>query len=106
MSAKMRAKFQALTLKGMERSEASRESIELKLDTTPEGVVAFVKYIIELVGLNKLDLGRASVINGCLQTILRTNESGIDAVKELEENAHYLAKALTTARRIDTESNP
>jgi hypothetical protein len=100
----MKEKFQALALKSMERAEASRESIELKLDATPEGIVAFVKYIVELVGFNKLDLGRASVINGCLQTILRTNESGLDAVKELEESTSHLAKTIRATTAVNRES--
>jgi hypothetical protein len=101
----MKEKFQTLALKSMLRAEASRESIELNLDTTPEGIIAFVKYLIELVGYNKLDLGRASVINGCLQTILRTNESGIEAVKELEESTSHLAKTIRTTATVNRKSS-
>lgn len=78
----------------MQRAEASRDSLELTFDETPEGIVAFSKHLVKLVGENKLDKERASTINGILQTILRTNESGIDAVKQVEETALYLAKKV------------
>lgn len=93
-----KAKMRLLTLQAMERAEQSRGDIELKFDGTPEGLVAFSKYLVEQVGLNKLDLGRASVVNGILQTILRTNESGLDAVKIIEEDAKHLEETLRTTQ--------
>lgn len=83
----------------MERAEGSRGSLELKLDATPEGIVAFSKYIIELIGKNLIDPGRASVINAHLQTILRTTESGLDAIKIIEEDSANLEKAVRAVTR-------
>ena len=99
----MKEKFQAVALQGMERAEKARGEIELKFDSTPEGLVAFSKYLVEMVGLNRLDLGRASTINGILQTILRTSESGLDAIKNIEEDALHLAETARVLKPVPTK---
>ena len=83
------------TLAGVERAQSIHE---LKLDATPEGIVAFAKLMIEKLGRNEIDIGRASAVNSYVQTILRTTESGIDAVKSIEEDTRHLEETLRTSQ--------
>lgn len=95
----MHEAFQAVTLKAMVRHEKASEDIALTFDPTPEGIVTFCQKIVEYVGANRLDNERASIIRSCLETICRVSESGIDAVKHIEESTTNLAQAVRTITR-------
>ena len=60
--------FQLLALRRAQRFDQASADIRLDFEATPEGIVKFSQNVIDLVCANKLDVARASVINGYLQT--------------------------------------
>jgi hypothetical protein len=95
--------FQRLTLHRLQKLDQASQDIGLTFDPTPEGIVKFSQQMIENVGANRIDAARATVVKGYVDVICRVTESGLDAIKSIEEDSANLEKAVRAVTRNNTE---